>query len=231
LRTSKVTTEVERLVAYVERRHFGVEADARGHSEGEELRDRPLPRLTPPPSDLSATAAAYPDRSAKARQSPNLPATGSFRALIAFAAIALVAAYVLYVQRSAASALSKAAAAERAERMIEVIAAPDARRIELAGRAAAPAAVGQALYSRSRGVIISATEMPRPQEGHTFQVWATTSTGSVSLGLATPDAQGRVAVTFDLPPGLAGAIRGFVVTQERVGGSSGTPGVAVLANR
>ena len=77
--------------------------------------------------------------------------------------------------------------------MIEVIASPDARRIELSGRAAAQGAVGLALYSRSRGVVVSATNLPTPADGHIFQVWATTATGSVSLGLAAPDAHGRMA--------------------------------------
>ena len=130
-------------------------------------------------------------------------------------------------QRAISEALTHAA---RAERMIEVIAAPDSRRIELSGRTAAPGAIGHALYSRSRGVIVSATDMPPPAEGHVFQVWATTATGSVSLGLAAPDAQGRLAAAYELPRDLAGPIRGFLVTQEQVGGSE-SPGVAVIANR
>ena len=194
---------------------------------------------------------------------PHLPATGSLRALLAFASIALVAVYVVHVQRSAAAATTRAEAAERtatesqrtardavtaasdraeraiaealthaarAERMIEVMAAPDARRIELSGRTGAPGAAGHALYSRSRGVIVSATDMPPPAEGHVFQVWATTATGSVSLGLAAPDAQGRLAAAYELPRDLAGSIRGFLVTQEHEGGSE-SPGVPVIANR
>jgi Anti-sigma-K factor rskA, C-terminal len=130
-------------------------------------------------------------------------------------------------ERAIAEALTHAA---RAERMIEVMAAPDARRIELSGRTGAPGAAGHALYSRSRGVIVSATEMPPPAEGHVFQVWATTATGSVSLGLAAPDAQGRLAAAYELPRDLAGSIRGFLVTLEREGGSE-SPGVLVIANR
>lgn len=130
-------------------------------------------------------------------------------------------------QHALADALTQAT---RAERMIEVIAAPDARRIGLSGRDSAPGALGQALYSRSRGVILSATDMPRPLEGHVFQVWATTPTGSVSLGTATPDAQGRLAAAYDVPPNAAGSVRSFLVTQEPVSGST-SPGVPVLASR
>lgn len=131
-------------------------------------------------------------------------------------------------ERAIAEALTHAA---RAERMIEVMAAPDARRIELAGRAAAPGAVGHALYSHSRGVIVSATGIAPPQQqGQVYQVWAATPTGSVSLGLASPDAQGRIAAAYDVPPALAGSIRRFLVTLEPVGGSSTPTGQVALSN-
>jgi hypothetical protein len=266
LRGANVAMEMERLVAYAERRHVVVEPlGGAGPVERPPLRDAPLPRLElhGAQSQLPSTGIRHTDRSAKARRDPHRPGSSPFRALLTFASIVLVAAYVVYVQRSASAAMSRAAAAEhsaaelqrtanealaaasdraqraisealthasRAERMIQVMAAPDARRIELSGSAAAPAAAGQALYSRSRGVILSATDLPRPEEGHVFQVWATTSAGSVSLGLAAPDAQGRLAAAYDLPPALAGSIRGFLVTAERAGGSA-SPGVAVLANR
>jgi hypothetical protein len=130
-------------------------------------------------------------------------------------------------QRAIADAVTQAA---RAERMIEVLAAPDARRIELSGRDLAPGALGQALYSRSRGVILSATDMPAPAAGRIFRVWATTRSGSISLGVATPDARGRVAAAYDLPPELAGPVRSFMVTQEPAGDTE-APGSVVLGSR
>jgi hypothetical protein len=263
-RASRVSTEVDRLLAYVERRHRAIEASDTTQMP-RDLRDAEMPRLAAPAMPLITPAPiAHADRAAKARPGPRPPSSGSFRVLVTLAAIAAVAVYVFYVERAAASAMSRATAAEltaaetrrraeeaigasadqaqrsiaealthaaRAERMIDVIAAPDARRIELSGRAPAPGAVGQALYSRSRGVIVSATNVPRPEEGRVYQVWATTSTGSVSLGLATPDAHGRLAVAYDLPPGLAGAIRGFIMTQEPPGGGSSPGAVTVLGNR
>ena len=274
-RSVNVGAEVERLVAYVELRHHGVErSGAADRVERLPLRDatlrrlerpkpveRPLPvNVTPTPGALFADIAV---NRPEGSLTPYLSATGSLRALLAFVSIVLVAVYVVHVQRSAAAAMTRAEAAERtatesqrtardavtaasdraeraiaealthaarAERMIEVMAAPDARRIELSGRTGAPGAAGHALYSRSRGVIVSATDMPRPAEGHVFQVWATTATGSVSLGLAAPDAQGRLAAAYELPRDLAGSIRGFLVTQEHAGGSE-SPGAPVIANR
>jgi hypothetical protein len=127
-------------------------------------------------------------------------------------------------ERATADALTSAA---RAERLVAIMAAPDARRLELLGSRAAPAAVGQAIWSRSHGVIITAMHMPWPEPGRTYQVWLGTSHGTLSLGFASPDAQGRIAVTFDLPPDLPGTVTGFVVSPEPLGGSA-TPTKPVI---
>lgn len=267
-RSANVAAAFERLVAFTERRHFGVErtdddalvapASARvvllRPSSGSAVSAKAVAEAATPDVDFGDGSEGR----ARSHTSP-----GPLRALLAFASIALIVLYVVYVQRSAEAAMSRATAAERtatevqrsaqdavaaaadraqraithaltqatrAERMIDVMAAPDARRIELSGRGDALAAVGQALYSRSRGVILSATDLPRPPAGQAFQVWATTPTGPVSLGVVTPDAQGRLATAYELPSDLAGSIRSFVVTQEPAGGSA-TPGAPVLANR
>ena len=273
-RTVHVSAEIERLVAYVGRRHLGVERDDDRHrAELPPLRDAALRRLegpmpaakpwptreTPSPGPLFADVVAH---RSDASPSSQLPGGAALRGL-AFASIVLVALYVGYVQRSATEAMARAAAAERtaaevqrtaedavaaasgraqrasaealahaarAEQMIDVMAAPDARRIELYGRDSAPAAIGHALYSRSRGVIVSATGVPGPAEGHVFQVWATTLRGLVSLGLVRPDAQGRVAAVYDVPPALTGSIRRVLVTLEPDGGSNTPTGQVVLAN-
>jgi anti-sigma-K factor RskA len=61
-------------------------------------------------------------------------------------------------------------------------------------------------------------------------VWATTLRGLGSLGLASPDAQGRVAAVYDVPPALTGSIRRLLVTLEPDGGSRIPTGRVVLAN-
>jgi hypothetical protein len=48
--------------------------------------------------------------------------------------------------------------------------------------------------------------------------------------VVTPDAQGRLAAAYELPPAVAGSIRGFMVTQEPAGGSPGL-GTPLLASR
>jgi hypothetical protein len=275
LRSVHVGAEVERLVAYVERRHLGVEHSAAADRvELPPLRDAPLrrpegpmPVVQPWPARNRSSGDHFADANARRSDAPlsaRLPGGAAFRWVLAFASIALVALYVGYVQRSAAEAMTRAASAERtaaqvqqsahdaaataadraeravaealthaarAERMIEVMAAPDARRIELAGRAVAPGAVGRAFYSQSRGVIVSATGIAPPQQqDQVYQVWAATPTALVSLGLASPDAQGRIAAAYDVPAALAGSIRRFLVTLEPAGGSSRPTGQVALSN-
>jgi hypothetical protein len=129
--------------------------------------------------------------------------------------------------RAVGDALAMAA---KADRMLEILAAPDARRLDLAGRRGAPAATGQALWSRSRGVIISAVRVPPAPSGEVYQVWLTMSSGPVSLGFAAPDAQGRVGAAFDLPATVAGTVAGFHVSREPAGGSTRPQGQPVLSN-
>jgi hypothetical protein len=109
------------------------------------------------------------------------------------------------------------------QRALHVLAAVDVERFPLMGRGAAPAAAGQALWSRSRGLVLEAARMPPSPSGEVQQVWLVTSRGSISLGFIAPDAQGRVSATFDTPPELPGAVVGVIVTAESAGGSA-SPG-------
>lgn len=130
-------------------------------------------------------------------------------------------------QQASGEALSIAA---RAERMINVVAAPDARRTSLFGQRAAADAFGQALWSPTRGVVVTATRLPSLAATETHQVWLVTPRGTVSLGFLTPDAQGRVSAAFDLPSDIGGAVRGFMVTREPAGGSARPSRTVVLAS-
>ena len=134
------------------------------------------------------------------------------------------------IERSAQQASSEAlSTAARAERMINVLAAPDSRRTMLLPQPTAAAASGQALWSASRGVVITGTRLPAVSADETYQAWLVTSRGPVSLGLLTPDARGRVSAAFDLPPD-AGAIWGFMVTREPAAGSARPSRTVVLAS-
>jgi Anti-sigma-K factor rskA len=115
------------------------------------------------------------------------------------------------------------AAVRATQRALNVLAASDVQRFPLLGRRAAPAAAGQALWSRSRGLVLEAARVPPPPSGEVHQVWLVTTRGSISLGFVVPDAQGRVTGTFDTPPELPGGVLGVIVTAETAGGSA-SPG-------
>lgn len=111
-------------------------------------------------------------------------------------------------------------AARGADRMVNVLSAADTLRFQLIGRRAAPAAAGQAFWSRSRGLVVNAALVPRIASGETLQAWLVTSRGPLGLGFLAPDAQGRVTAAFDTPFDLPGRVLGVLVTVEPAGGSA-----------
>ena len=123
------------------------------------------------------------------------------------------------------------AAVRTTERMLNVLAAADVQTFFLTGGQRAAAAAGQALWSRSRGLVLEAAHVPRPPAGEAQQAWLVTTRGSISLGFVAPDAQGRLAAAFDTPPELPGQVVGVVVTAEAAGGSSSPSRHVVLASR
>ena len=101
---------------------------------------------------------------------------------------------------------------------VAVLAAPDLARIDLAGQTAAPSASARAFWSRSRGLVFTASNLPPPPPGRVYQLWVLTmQPAPISAGLMKPDANGRVNVTFDTPPDLPAPVA-MAVTLEPEGG-------------
>jgi hypothetical protein len=117
-----------------------------------------------------------------------------------------------------------------AQRGLDVLAAADVQRFPLYGSRAAPAAAGQALWSRSRGLLLDAARLPQLPSGAVHQVWLVNTRGSIGLGFLAPDAQGRVNATFGTPPELTGNVIAVVVTVEASGGSASPGGRVALAS-
>jgi hypothetical protein len=126
--------------------------------------------------------------------------------------------------RQASEPIQRAAetgeAAVRSDRIAQVLAAADLRRYPLTAYQFAPAATGQALWSRARGLVISVSQLPAAPSGQVYQAWLVTPAGMISAGEIAPDARGRVSATFDTPADLPGTVTGVFVTLEPEGGSA-----------
>jgi anti-sigma-K factor RskA len=91
--------------------------------------------------------------------------------------------------------------ASEAQQHVLVLSSPDLARIDLKGQPVAPAASGQAFWSRSRGLVFTAAALPASPSGKTYQLWVLTAqTPPISNSwLLKPDAAGRVDALFDTP--------------------------------
>ena len=105
-----------------------------------------------------------------------------------------------------------------AQSQVAVLAAPDLARIDLTGQPAAPGASARAFWSRSRGLVFTASNLPTPPPGRAYQLWVITAQPApISAGMLRPDAGGRVNVRFDLPSDLPRPVA-IAVTLEPEGG-------------
>jgi anti-sigma-K factor RskA len=105
-----------------------------------------------------------------------------------------------------------------AQSSVAVLAAPDLARIDLAGQPAAPSAAARAFWSRSRGLVFTASNLPPPPPGRTYQLWVLTAQPApISAGVMKPDANGRITAMFDTPPDIPTPVA-MAVTLEPEGG-------------
>jgi hypothetical protein len=110
--------------------------------------------------------------------------------------------------------------AAQAQMVGNVLAAPDLIRYWLKGADVNGRAYAQVLFSRSRGLVFSASRLPAAGAGKTYQLWLLTRGGPISGGLVTPDESGRVTLTLETVPLSADRrLTGAFVTVEPEGGS------------
>lgn len=119
-------------------------------------------------------------------------------------------------------------AAAKAQIATDVLAASDLVRFNLTTGEAAARISGQLLWSRSRGMVFTASRLPQPAAGKTYQIWLLTAGDPVSAGTVAPDASGRVSFVTETPPIVPRPIVGVRVTAEPASGSSAPTGAIVL---
>ncbi len=120
-------------------------------------------------------------------------------------------------------------AALKAQTTSDVLAAPDLVRYNLVGGDAATRFSAQLLWSRSRGVVFSASRLPALPSGTIYQIWLVSSGAPVSAGTFEPDSSGRVTITTDTPPNAPRPLTGVVVTLEPAPGRPAPSGQVVLS--
>jgi hypothetical protein len=132
-------------------------------------------------------------------------------------------------QDAAAQVTRARDAASKAQVTGDVLAASDLVRFNLVGSDPAVRTLAQLLWSRSRGMVFSASRLPQPPPGAVYQIWLLTATAPISLGAIAPDASGRVTLATDTPPAAPRPIVGVRVTLEPAPGRSEPSGPTVLA--
>jgi anti-sigma-K factor RskA len=108
--------------------------------------------------------------------------------------------------------------ANEARTTLAILTAKDVARVDLAGQPAAPSAAARAFWSRSRGLVLMASNLPPLRPGQTYQLWVITrEPAPISAGVLAPDANGSVTVRFDTPPDIPAPVA-MAVTLEPAGG-------------
>jgi anti-sigma-K factor RskA len=110
------------------------------------------------------------------------------------------------------------------ESRLAVLAAADVKRVDLAGQPAAPRAAAQAYWSRSRGMVFTASNLPALPAGRVYQLWVITAQPApISAGLIKPDAVGGVNAVFNTPADIPTPVA-MAVTIEPDGGVAAPTG-------
>jgi anti-sigma-K factor RskA len=111
-----------------------------------------------------------------------------------------------------------------------VLAAPDLVRIDLAGQAPAPQATARALWSRARGMVFTASNLPPLPEGRVYQVWVVTAQAPISAGLLMLDPTGAGQTFFSTPPDIPPPAA-VAVSIEPAGGVPAPTGAIYLVGK
>jgi anti-sigma-K factor RskA len=116
-----------------------------------------------------------------------------------------------------------------AQRQLSVLAAPDVAHVDLKGQVVAPQASARALWSRSRGLLFAASNLPPLPAGRTYQLWVISGRlAPISDGwVFKTDSGGAVTTMFTTPLTLP-APTAMAVTIEPEGGTRAPTGTMYL---
>jgi anti-sigma-K factor RskA len=173
-----------------------------------------VPQVTPR-AELRDRILSGAGGAAKSRRSASETRVGGWLPLAAAIVIAVGAGvYVVRLQRQIGELQARF---DQAQATTAVLAAPDLARIDLQGQPVAPDARARALWSRSRGLVFTAANLPPAPEGKSYQVWVVTAQAPISAGLLTPDSSGVGTQYYMTPSDIAPPVA-VAVTLEPAGG-------------
>ena len=145
---------------------------------------------------------------------------------------AALASADLAAARAETARLAEAArtASAETEAIGAVLSAPDLVRYGLTGVDDSTTSA-QLLWSRSRGIVMSATRLPAPPVGLAYEAWLLTEAEAVSAGILRVGADGRGTLIVGTPPAVAHPVIGVSLTLEPREGSTTPTGRIVALNR
>jgi anti-sigma-K factor RskA len=85
---------------------------------------------------------------------------------------------------------------------VNIVTAPDVKRVNLKGIEAAPGASGLAYWSPTLGIVLNAEQLPALQPDRIYQLWVIQAGKVASAGTFTVAQNGRGSITAPLPAGV-----------------------------
>jgi anti-sigma-K factor RskA len=130
-----------------------------------------------------------------------------------------------------ASLMAARADSARLLHTLAIVNAPDALRVNLQGSPAAPGAKGLAYWSRTRGLVVSAEQLPALQPGRIYQLWMVMAgQPPIGAGVFSLNASGATTVEGTLPANfnVAPGTEVTVAVTNEPGNGSATPTMPIL---
>ncbi|HZM95943.1 MAG TPA: anti-sigma factor [Vicinamibacterales bacterium] len=119
--------------------------------------------------------------------------------------------------------------AEQADLAVSILTAGDMQPIAMSGKEDATASTARAYWSRTRGLLIVADDLPVPPPGRVYQVWVIGGGTPFSAGLLGDQGAGRGMLIAPPPNGVAPGTITVAVTDEPPGGLPAPSGMIRLA--
>jgi anti-sigma-K factor RskA len=119
-------------------------------------------------------------------------------------------------------------ASDRALQIRAILAAPDLRRIDLAGQKAAPGAFGRAFWSPTQGLAVAFDKLPPTSTDRVYQLWVIPP-GAAPISAALLELQSDGTAIALGAPGTSSRVGTVAVTLEPAGGVPAPTGDMIVA--